>query len=118
MKLKGLTGVLLLCVISACAHRNQVIIDPAGVDMNQFNKDLEECQQIAEQVDKRAAAGAVVGAVVGGLMGAAVGDSRTAEKMAGVGAVGGTASGAKQTKQEKDRVVKNCMRNRGYQVLN
>ena len=55
---------------------------------------------------------------MGGLVGAALGDSRTAQRAAGVGAVSGGARGAGATKQEKDVVVKNCMRNRGYRVLN
>ncbi len=104
--------------LSGCATRKQVIIDPAGVDMAQFDVDLAQCQQVAEQVDQQAGKGALVGAVVGGLVGAALGDSRTAQRAAGVGAVSGGARGAGATKQEKDVVVKNCMRNRGYRVLN
>jgi len=37
---------------------------------------------------------------------------------AGVGAVAGGARGVGSTNKERSRVVKNCLRNRGYQILN
>ena len=37
---------------------------------------------------------------------------------AAVGAVGGGAGGSADTQKEKSRVVRNCLRNRGYKVLN
>lgn len=113
-------GIVILCLMSVwgCASRKQVIIDPSGVDMAQFDSDLAECKVVAEQVEQGAGKGAVVGAVVGGLIGAALGNSGTAQRAAGVGAVSGGASGAGRTQQEKNTVVKNCMRNRGYRVLN
>lgn len=111
--------VLLLAVVvlTACA-RQQVIIDPAGVDMAKYDQDLATCNQIAEQVDQKAGQGALAGAVISGTIGAILGDSRDAKKWAGVGAVTGGARGAQQTQQEKDQVIKNCLRNRGYKVLN
>jgi len=115
------TRLLLLAVsavlISACA-RHQVIIDPAGVDEAQYQQDLAECKKIAKQVDQKAGEGAVAGAVISGAIGAILGDRRDVERLAGVGAVSGGASGAAATRQEKDRVIKNCLRNRGYSVLN
>jgi uncharacterized protein YcfJ len=115
------TKLLLLAVsifvLSACA-RNQIIIDPAGVDQARYQQDLAECKKIAEQVDQKAGQGAVTGAVISGAIGAILGDRRDAERLAGVGAVSGGASGAAQTRQEKNMVIKNCLRNRGYKVLN
>lgn len=106
-----------LLVSAGCAQQ-QVIVDPKGVDMGRYQQDLAECQQISQQVQQKAGGGAVVGAVVGGLVGAAVGSHETAQRLAGAGAVVGGAKGAGATAQEKDQVVKNCMRNRGYSVLN
>jgi uncharacterized protein YcfJ len=103
--------------ISACA-RQQVIIDPTGVDKAQYQQDLAECKKIAEQVEQKAGKGAAAGAVISGAIGAILGDRRDAERLAGVGAVSGGASGAASTQQEKDMVIKNCLRNRGYKVLN
>ena len=115
------TRILFLAVsailVSACA-RNQIIIDPAGVDQARYRQDLSECKAIAEQVDQKAGQGAVTGAVISGAIGAILGDRRDAERLAGVGAVSGAASGAAHTRQEKNMVIKNCLRNRGYKVLN
>ena len=64
------------------------------------------------------AIGAVAGAAVGGLMGASVGNGETARRSAGAGATyGGTRSGVRAL-NESNKVVRNCLRNRGYAVLN
>ncbi len=108
-----------ILITAGCgARRGGVVIDPTGVDMGQYHQDLGECQQIAKQVDGKAVGGAVGGAVVGGAVGGIVGDSNTAGKGAGVGAVVGVARGARATRKERQLVVKNCLRNRGYAVLN
>ena len=49
---------------------------------------------------------------------AIAGNSDTAERAAGVGGVIGGAKGAGSGLRERDRVVKNCLRGRGYRVLN
>ena len=108
----------LLTVGCAGTRRSGIVIDPEGVDMGQFDADLVQCRQIAEQVDQKAGAGAVGGAIVGGAIGAILGNSTTAGRGAGVGAVLGLAKGAGSTHREKKVVVKNCMRDRGYKVLN
>ncbi len=120
-----LTPVLIaLSLTAACASPNnaggQVIIDTKGVDMAQYRQDLGECQSYAQQVSaaERTATTAAGGAVVGGVLGAVVGNSTTAKKGAGVGAVTGGVRGASSAYREKDRVVKNCLRGRGYRVLN
>jgi hypothetical protein len=106
----------LLTLCAACASQKP-IIDPAGVDMDQYDRDLADCEQVATQVDtggtavKSAAAGAAVGAALGAVWGD-VGSS------AAGGAVSGGAGGLLSADEEKARVIKNCMRNRGYTVLN
>ncbi len=110
---------LALALVAGCAGGgSKPIVDPAGVDMGRYQADLAECQQIAQQVDQKAGAGAAGGAVVGGLIGAITGDSNRVKRSAGVGAVLGGAKGAGATQRERDLVVKNCLRNRGYTVLN
>jgi len=109
------------CVLLAggcSSYNSKPVIDPAGVDMAQYESDVAECQQIATQVDQKAGGQAAGGAVVGGLIGGILGGGDGAVKGAGVGAVSGGARGAVQTEEEKSRVVKNCLRNRGYKVLN
>ncbi len=105
--------------VAACAgRRSDVVIDPAGVDMGQYQQHLAECEDISKQVRGKAVGGAVGGAAVGGAVGSIVGNSDTAGKGAGVGAVTGVARGAAATRQERQLVIKNCLRNRGYKVLN
>ena len=109
-----------IVVTAGCgARRGGVVIDPYGVDMAQYRWDLADCQEISKQVDGKAGGGAVGGAVVGGAVGGIIGDSsKSAAKGAGAGAVVGLARGARATRQERQKVVKNCLRNRGYAVLN
>ena len=111
---------VLLLVLSACTTTDEIIIDERGVDMARYQQDLEQCQAYSSQVKsgEKAARGAASGAVVGGLIGAVVGDSRSAEQGAGVGAVSGGARGVEQGARDEVRVVKNCLRGRGYRVLN
>lgn len=96
------------------------IIDPQGVDMTRYQADLSECQDIADQVPvgERAVVGAATGAVIGGAIGAVVGNRNTATRGAGVGAIGGGVRGTSSGLSERDRVVHNCLRGRGYRILN
>lgn len=110
--------VLASLAITACATKSKPVIDPTGVDMVQYEKDLVECEQIAQQVEQKAGEQAAGGALVTGAIGAVLGGSDGAAKGAGVGLIGGAARGARATSRERDQVVKNCLRNRGYAVLN
>ena len=102
-------------LISACASRP--IIDTQNVDMVQYEKDLEHCEQVAEQV----AAGEITlrstafGAGTGAAYGAIDGD---VGRSAGRGAVAGASAGLLKQDNEKSRVTKNCLRHRGDAVLN
>tara|TARA_B110000503_G_C7122486_1_gene403130 strand:- start:484 stop:882 length:399 start_codon:yes stop_codon:yes gene_type:complete len=125
---KGLLLFFLAFAISGCANRHHsqqannggIIIDNQGVDMQQYYRDTEACSSFATQVPvaEKATTSAVGGALVGGVLGAIVGDSSTAAKGAGVGAVTGGIKGTSSGNRERDRVVKNCLRGRGYRVLN
>ena len=55
---------------------------------------------------------------MGGLIGAIVGGSDSVLRGAGIGAVAGGAGSAGDTEKERSKVVKNCLRNRGYKILN
>ena len=119
MKLSGILIILMAISLNVgCARHQSVIIDPQGVDMGLYQRDLGECKQISLQVESETGKGAVGGAVVGGLLGAVVGGKRSVERTAGVGAVLGGAKGAGATREERELVMKNCLRNRGYKVLN
>lgn len=116
-----MTGIAVLVMLgAACTTTDEIIIDDRGVDMARYQEDLAQCRVYSEQVKtgEKAAKGAASGAVVGGLIGAAVGDSRSAQRGAGAGAVSGGAKGISQGERDEVQVVKNCLRGRGYRVLN
>jgi len=91
-----------------------------GMSTAQYNNDLADCRTYADEVavGREVARGGVGGAVIGGLIGAAVGNSNTAQRTAGAGAIGGSARGAGNAMRERDVVIRNCLRGRGYRVLN
>ena len=109
------TGVSAAFLMAACASKP--IVDTHNVDMVQYQKDLADCELIAEQVEtgkitgKSTAFGAGVGEAYG-VIGGDVGNA------AATGAVTGGAGGLLKTDNEKARVTKNCLRYRGYAVLN
>ena len=105
---------------TACASSKRVVVDKQGIDEAQYQQDLTDCRTVADEVStgRDAAEGAAGGAIIGGILGAIFGNSSTAGRMAGGGAVIGAAGKAGDAEQEKSQVVKNCMRGRGYRVLN
>lgn len=117
--MKIICSLFIIFAVSGCASK-KVIIDREGVDMSKFEQDLQACSQYAEEVESgsEVAKGAVGGAAIGGAVGAILGGRRTAEKLAGVGAVTGAARGGSGASMEKSHVIKNCLRGRGYKVLN
>jgi len=112
-----ISPLLLMLLVGACTTTDEIIIDKKGVDMARYDQDLAECREYSKEVQtgKKVAKGAASGAVVGGLIGAIAGD---AGKAAGVGAVGGGARGANEGSRDEVQVVKNCLRGRGYKILN
>ncbi len=102
--------------LNGCARHGNIIIDPQGVDMAMYQTDLAQCKQLAEQVESRAAKGIVGGAIVGTVVGRILGGS--GERAGQLGALSGGLKGAGASRRERTRVIKNCLRNRGYQILN
>lgn len=102
-------------LLSACASKP--IVDTYNVDMVQYEKDLAQCEDIAEQVEsgKITASSAAFGAGVGAAYGVIGGNIGNA---AATGAVTGGAGGLLKQDDEKAKVTKNCLRYRGYAVLN
>ena len=108
-------------LLGGCTTTDEIIIDRKGVDMARYAVDKAECEAYADEVrsGEKAVRGAASGAVVGGAIGGIVGDSsEAAARGAGVGAVTGAAQGLSQGERDKVRVVKQCLRGRGYRVLN
>lgn len=108
-----------LALLAACTTTSEIIIDQKGVNMARYEEDLADCESYAEQVPvgKKGAKGAASGAVVGGAIGA-IDDGRDTAEGAGIGAVLGGVKGLNEGERDKVRVVKNCLRGRGYRILN
>lgn len=125
---------LLLSGVSMAQNQGtNVIVDMEGVDQAQYQQDLQACQNTGGQVQNTqperegVVRGAARGAAIGAAAGAVSGNSGSQGAKTGAGA--GVAASAirnsrnrreakTQTKNEVETVVKNCMRGRGYNVLN
>ncbi len=109
--------ILMSTAAIGCAAHPEPIVDTQGVDMVRYARDLADCKTYGKQIkiEQGAAKGAAAGAAVGTATGAISGN---AAKGAGYGAIYGAADSARINDREKQRVVKNCMRGRGYRVLN
>ena len=113
-----------LALLAGCATMKDpsgAIVDLAGVDRAQYEVDLAECRSYADEVPvgKHVATGAVAGAAVGATAGAVSGANKSGiGQTAGVGAVyGGTVAGVSAVKEHR-HVLRECLRGRGYRVLN
>ncbi len=114
-----LVSLIFVAFISGCAS-NQYVVDTKGVDMEQYQMDLEECKAYRSQLNtgKTVGKSAAFGAVMGAAIGAALGDSDSAARLAGATAVQGGAGAALEGDRSKDDIVKNCLQGRGYRILN
>lgn len=108
---------LLAATVMGCAAHPDPIIDTKGVDQEELAIDWRECEAYSEEV--RIAQGVAKGSATGGAIGAIVGaiDGDVAEDAAYGALYGGTRSGL-DADRDKQRVFKQCMRGRGYRVLN
>ena len=116
------------------AHANNVVVDMSqGQDYNQYQMDLQQCEGLAvqnqpdapqrESVAGTAVKGAAVGATAGAVSGRS--GSKAAKKGAGVGVIAAASRNSRNRRAasanasaQTDQIVKNCMRGRGYNVLN
>ena len=96
------------------------IIDTKGVNMSQYDIDLEECSVFSEDIStgKSIAKGAATGAAVGAVIEAITDDVRSRRDAIEVGAVSGGAKSGIRAVREKEQILKRCLRGRGYKVLN
>jgi hypothetical protein len=118
------TFTLVALMLLAVACTSDPIIDTRGVDEAQYHNDLAACRQYADQVDiaSGAAGGTAVGAAGGAALGAVLGwitgNPGTGAALGAVsgGATGGVSGGGSRAARQ-DRIVRNCLRERGYAVL-
>jgi hypothetical protein len=116
----ALAAVLLLLAGCAGPAQERVIVDTKGVDPERYRVDLEECAEYAGLVDVRGqvVTGAAGGAVLYGVLGAILDDGDTAKRTAGAGGLLGGVRGGVRATREQNRILRNCLRGRGYSVLN
>ena len=96
------------------------IIDTKGIDISQYELDLEECETFADEISptKSIVKGTATGAAVGTVIEAVTDGSSRTKNATGLGAIAGGGKSGIRAVKEKEQVVKRCVRNRGYQVLN
>ena len=96
----------------------------AEIGQATYERDLAECRDFARRADP--AADAAKGGVVGGAIGAAVGAvvgaltgnvGRAAAIGAAGGATGGVLRGGLRGGARQKRIIRRCLRGRGYRVL-
>ena len=124
--MKKLFLYLNLCFVIGCAQtdlsdRNDIaIIDTRGVDESGFKKDYSECSDFAKNIDlteRTLKQGAVAGAT-GAAVGAIIGGEEAAKKIGGSAAVLNAVEANLDGRNEQAKIIKNCLRGRGYKVLN
>ena len=124
--MKKLFLYLNLCFVIGCAQtdlsdRNDIaIIDTRGVDESVFKKDYSECSDFAKNIDlteRTLKQGAVAGAT-GAAVGAIIGGEEAAKKIGGSAAVLNAVEANLDGRNEQAMIIKNCLRGRGYKVLN
>lgn len=96
------------------------IVDTKGIDISQYELDLEECETFADEISptKSIVKGTATGAAIGTVIEAVTNGSKRTKDATGLGAIAGGGKSGIRAVQEKEQVVKRCVRNRGYQVLN
>lgn len=126
---------LISLIISPQVFADNLIIDTKGIDQEKYSADMYQCQQLSDQVQQqnvegtgrttikhmgRAAALGAGAAAIGGGSG-----SEGAGIGAGIGLVTGVLGSSAEKQQaeanyqsEKDTVMRNCMKERGYTILN
>lgn len=121
-RLRWLPALVLASALTACA--SDPIIDTRGVDPARYQSDLADCREYADEVSVagNAAGGGLFGGAAGAAIGAAIGAvTGSPGTGAAIGAAGGGTSGAigggARGAGKKDKIVRNCLRGRGYSVL-
>lgn len=120
IKYRRVAGLLVATILLGACASKRVIVDTKGVNMAQYEQDRQECEQYAGEVNtgSTVAKSAGFGAAIGAAIAAIFGNSRDVGRGAAAGGVAGGAKGAVRSDNEKAQVVRNCLRGRGYRVLN
>jgi len=113
-------------VLAACASSYNPVVDfqSSSAPADAYDRNLQECQALAEQKSPAkdaaiagvggAAAGAALGAITGAFFGGA---GRGAAVGAALGGAGGAGAGGLSGVEQQRAIVRNCLRGRGYNVV-
>ena len=117
LTLIGLGVALTGCANTGAAY--QPILD--GPQNAAYQNDLVECQELAREhslMNENTKSDALVGALIGGAIGA-LDDGGIGNALGGaaVGGAAGAATGAYEARDERSRIVVNCLRGRGHRVV-
>ena len=120
--MKKISLLISVYLLTACAGSAvRPIVDMQGVNSDKYESDLRDCQNYASQksgATETGAKAAVGGATIGALIGlVAGGTGSNIAQGAGIGAVVGGGGGAYAGNKAQEDIVKNCLRGRGYKVL-
>lgn len=115
-----------MLLFSSCATYHPVVDSQSVNDTTKYNRDVAECRYLAKQntdtfrsVVKDSLIVGAIGAGTGTLLGVITGN--TAKGLATGAVIGGVAGGSKgayESENEYERIFRNCVRGRGYNVLN
>lgn len=113
----AMTMLLAVTCTAGCADNPRPIVDPKDLDTAIYEADLAECSTLGREAEVAGGVvrGAVFGAAVGATFGAVFGDAATGAEL---GAITGASDSALGNELGRQSVIKECMRGRGYRVLN
>jgi hypothetical protein len=120
MRILAITSLALAVILNGCASYRPLVDARSVSSPQRYERDLRECQHYAAQVSpgQSAVAGALFGALLGAaISGALGGDRYVTEHIAAAAAVQGAANGAAGGADAQVQIIRNCMNDRGYDVL-
>ena len=112
-------AIFLILAATGCATYRPVVDIRSRGESIAYEHDLHDCQRYAHQVDPAGSAivGAFIGGVIGAAFGAAVGDRSVGLELARIGAIEGGVAGAADGAGTQVDIIRNCLADRGYRVL-
>ncbi len=124
--MRAFLAVMAVTLFSACATYSPVV-DPHSVRSDdKYYRDRAECRALADantsavkSAGKDALIGGAVGTGTGALIGAIAGSAAKGLAYGAViGGVAGAGKGLYESNKNYEQIYRNCMRGRGYNVLN
>mgnify|MGYP001233658284 CR=1 FL=1 len=120
-----ITVIVIGFFLSGCASYRPIVDQQTVFSQAQYERDLRECQQYADQISPGQAAlvGAGIGAGIGAIAGFTVGvifnvnPGELAAAGAALGGLEGATRGGAGAGLSQIEVIKRCMTGRGYGVL-